>query len=372
MKMLDDKRALLDPVAQRLIRPLLIVALLVGIGTLLWMVAAVFDRVHSTMVVIIFAILFSYAVFPPIKWLAKRGIPVPIAGIVVYAALAVVILGAIAWLTPAIAAQAQDLTKNFPHIVAQAQREIADPKDAPLLERLPAGARDAIAKNTGKAGAIVGGVAAGFGANALQIVSGTTAAIVDIALVLGLTLLIIGDLAEIQAFGSRLVPRAYRRETLSFMADVDKVIGAFVRGQVLLAVAVAVAGTLVLVALGVPYALLLGLLAGLVSIVPIVGPIAAVVPVIVVAFLTVGLFKTIVVVVLYGIILLVQQNVLIPIVVAKAVGVTPLVIFVALLLGSEAFGILGALLSIPIAGVLRVAAERLFPVARDGERDLLT
>jgi predicted PurR-regulated permease PerM len=359
--MFDKQIQPIDRVSARLIRPLIIVGLLVGLGALLWMIAAVFDRVHSTLVVIIFAILFSYAVYPPIKWLANRRVPIALAGIIVYAVLAVLILGALAWLTPAIASQAQDLTRNFPHIVAQAQQQIADPKDAPLLQRLPAGARDAIAQNTGKAGTIVGGIAGGFGANALGILSGTTAAIVDVALVLGLTLLIVGDLAEIQAFALRLVPRGYRPATLAFMGDVDKVIGGFVRGQVLLALAVAVAGTFVLVAVGVPYALLLGLLAGVVSIVPIVGAVVAVIPVLIVTFFTVGLLKTIVVAVLYAIILLVQQNVLIPLVVAKAVGVTPLVIFVALLLGSEAFGILGALLSIPIAGVLRVAAERLFP-----------
>jgi predicted PurR-regulated permease PerM len=48
-------------------------------------------------------------------------------------------------------------------------------------------------------------------------------------------------------------------------------------------------------------------------------------------------------------------------VISRSVGVTPLVVFVALLLGSEAFGVLGTLLSIPIAGIVRVAAERLFP-----------
>jgi predicted PurR-regulated permease PerM len=69
----------------------------------------------------------------------------------------------------------------------------------------------------------------------------------------------------------------------------------------------------------------------------------------------------IVVAVLYTVILAVQQNVLTPVVISRSVGVTPLVVFVALLLGSEAFGILGALLSIPLAGIVRVAAERLFP-----------
>jgi predicted PurR-regulated permease PerM len=145
------------------------------------------------------------------------------------------------------------------------------------------------------------------------------------------------------------------------MRDVDGVIGGFVRGQVLLAVAVGIAGTIVLLAVGVPYAILLGTLAGVVSIIPLVGPIAAALPVLVIAFFTVGLVKLIVVGVLYVVILVVQQNVLTPLVVSKSVGVTPLVVFLALLFGSEAFGILGALLAIPIAGIIRVATERIFP-----------
>jgi predicted PurR-regulated permease PerM len=117
----------------------------------------------------------------------------------------------------------------------------------------------------------------------------------------------------------------------------------------------------VLLAVGVPYAILLGTLAGVVSIIPLVGPIAAALPVLVIAFFTVDIIRLIVVAVLYVLILVVQQNVLTPLVVSKSVGVTPLVVFLALLFGSEAFGILGALLAIPVAGILRVAVERIFP-----------
>jgi len=92
-----------------------------------------------------------------------------------------------------------------------------------------------------------------------------------------------------------------------------------------------------------------------------VGPIIAALLVLVISFFTIGLIKFIVIAALYAIILAVQQNVLSPMVVSKSVGVTPLVVFVALLLGSEAYGVLGALLSIPIAGIARVAVERLFP-----------
>ncbi len=126
-----------------------------------------------------------------------------------------------------------------------------------------------------------------------------------------------------------------------------------------------------LLAVGVPYAILLGLLAGVVSIVPLIGPVIALIPVVLIAFFTVGLVKVIVVGVLFAAILVVQQNVFTPLVVSKSVGVTPLVVFVALLFGSEAFGILGALLSIPVAGILRVAAERLFPLDPDADATLI-
>lgn len=362
----ESARALHD---RRLLRALVITALALAAGGLIWMISAVVDRVHNTLVVIVFAVLFAYFVYPPIKWLGNRRVPVPLAGVIVYATLGVVVIGALAWLTPAVALQVEDLTHNFPGIVASAQKQIVDPNDSPLLARLPEAARTGIAENAGKAGAVVGAMAGKFGNNALGILTGTSAAIIDVFLVLGLTLLILGDLVPIQRFGIRLVPRGYRAPAVSFMEDVDRVIGGFVRGQVLLALGVAIAGTVVLLAVGVPYAILLGLLAGVVSIVPLVGPIIALIPVVLIAFFTVSVVKVIVVGVLFAVILVVQQNVFTPLIVSRSVGVTPLVVFLALLLGSEAFGILGALLSIPIAGILRVAAERLFPA--DPEADAL-
>jgi predicted PurR-regulated permease PerM len=286
---------------------------------------------------------------------------VAVAAIIVYVVGGAVVVGALAWLAPSIAAQVTELARDFPHIVATVQREIADPAHAPLLARLPSGVRDQIAANAGKVGELVGAFAAGFGTHALGAISGTTQVVIDVFLVLGLTLLVLGDLTLLRAYGLRIVPVRYRPETIALMRDIDGVIGGFVRGQVLLAVAVGIAGTIVLLAVGVPYAILLGTLAGVVSIIPLVGPIAAALPVLVIAFFTVDIIRLIVVAVLYVLILVVQQNVLTPLVVSKSVGVTPLVVFLALLFGSEAFGILGALLAIPVAGILRVAVERIFP-----------
>jgi predicted PurR-regulated permease PerM len=358
-----------DPTNLRLVRALLITGLALAVGALVWMLANVFDRVHNTLIVIVFAILFAYLVAPPVKWLVARGVPTALAGILVYGALVVVILGALAWLAPAIAGEATSLERDYPRIVASGQAQLADPQHSPFLAQLPAPVREAIASNAGKAGALAGTAAAVVGSKAIGFLSGTTTAVIDIALILGMTLLIVGDIAAIRHFGIRLVPSPYRRPTLAFMGDVDTVVGGFVRGQVLLALGVGVAGTLVLVAVGVPYGVLLGVIAGIASIVPIVGPVVAILPVIVIALLTVGLLKSAIVLALFAVIIIVQQNVLVPVIVARSVGVTPLVVFLALLFGSEAFGILGALLSLPIAGILRVAALRLFPP--DPEADAL-
>ncbi len=353
----------------RLVRALIVVGFALGVGGLLWMLASVFDRVHNTCVVIIFSVLFTYLVYPPVAWLERRRVPVAVAAIIVYVVGGAIVAGALAWLAPAIATQVTELAHDFPRIVASAQREIADPAHSPLLARLPEGVRNQIAANAGKVGQLVGAFAAGFGAHALRLVSGTTTAVIDIFLILGLTLLVLGDLTLLRAYGLRVVPARYRVATIAFMRDVDGVIGGFVRGQVLLAVAVGIAGTIVLLGVGVPYAILLGTLAGVVSIIPLVGPIAAALPVLVIAFFTVGLVKLIVVAVLYVLILVVQQNVLTPLVVSKSVGVTPLVVFLALLFGSEAFGILGALLAIPAAGIIRVTVERIFPDDRLGSTE---
>jgi predicted PurR-regulated permease PerM len=368
--MMNDTDPHSGPVdTRRLLHWLIIAALALAVCGLIWIVTELFDRVHNTMIIIVFAVLFSYFVYPPIHWLAQRRVPVPIGTLIVYAGLAIVILGALAWLSPAVAAQAEDLTKSFPSLVASVQRQISDPAASPLLHRLPAPVRMQIAVNAGKAGALIGGLAAKIGTNALGIVSGTTTVIIDTSLIVGLTALILGDLTDIQHFGVRVVPKRYRASVVSFMREVDNVVGGFVRGQVLIAVSVGVAGTIGLLVAGVPYAVLLGLVSGILSIVPMVGPFIAAIVVLLITFFTVGLFKLIVIAVLYAVILALQQNVLTPVVVSKSVGVTPLVVFLAVLLGSEAYGILGALLSIPIAGILRVAAQRLFP--SDAQSDTL-
>ena len=342
------------------LRTLVNVALAIGIGLLIWMLTAVLDRVHHVITVILIAVLFSYLVYPAVRALESR-MPRGLAVLVVYVvAVGVVALGA-ATLAPAIGAQANDLAHALPVAVVSLQHGMQTPGNDPLLARLPPDVRDWVAAHAATAQSAVTGAAGAVGLKAFGVLRGTASALIDVVLVLALAFFFVTDVDRIRATAMRFVPRAARPATQSFVRDVDTVIGGFVRGQVLLAVVVGVLATLILFVTGVKYALLLGVLTGVASIVPIVGAIVGAVPATLVALVTVGVVKAAIVLALFVVVFEVQGHVLTPIVVGKQIGVTPLVIFLAIVVGAEAFGILGMLLAVPIAGILRVAADRFFP-----------
>ncbi len=145
------------------------------------------------------------------------------------------------------------------------------------------------------------------------------------------------------------------------MREIDQVVGGFVRGQLLMAGGIAVIASITLIILGIPYAALFAVFAALINIIPIVGAFIALVPVAFVAFFAVGWLKAVIAVVLLFVIFQIQQQVFTPLLVSKTVGITPLVLFFALIAGGEVAGVFGALLSIPVAGIIRVVIDRIFP-----------
>jgi predicted PurR-regulated permease PerM len=361
---LQNNRTSLDRFLARnakLLHLLILLGVVIAGVQLLGFVAATLSHVHFTLLLIVFATLFAYAIHPPIRALTERGVPPAIAGAIVYAALFTLTAGALVWLAPTILAQASDLERSYPHLLRSAQGQIANPRQSPLLSRLPAPVRDKIAISAGEAGTLIGQYANSLGASALQALTGATAFVAGFGIMLGLAALFISDLPQIRDFGLRMIPHSARSGTSLFLRDIDRVLGGFVRGQLAIAAAMAVLTTILLLVLGVPYALLLGILAAVINIVPIIGAFIALVPVAFVAFFTVGSVKMLIGTAILFMIFQVQQQILNPLIVSRTVGVTPLVLFLALLLGSEAYGFLGALLAIPAAGIARSAAERIFP-----------
>lgn len=130
-------------------------------------------------------------------------------------------------------------------------------------------------------------------------------------------------------------------------------IGKWMQGQLILGLIVGMLLYLGLVILGIPHPLLLAVLAAVFEIIPVFGQILAAIPAIAVAFTFGGVTEALLVTGLYAIVQQFEAHLIYPVVVKKIVGVPPLLVILALLVGLKLVGFLGVLLSVPIAGAIQ-------------------
>lgn len=155
-----------------------------------------------------------------------------------------------------------------------------------------------------------------------------------------------------------LVPNRYFEFTLNVLRKADAQLGGYLRGQLLAALVVGLLSTLALWLIGVEYYFLIGLVAGLANMIPFLGPIIGASVALVVAAVTTGSFAlTLPIVLAFVVIQLIDNVGTQPLVLSRNVEMHPLAILVVLLVAGEVFGLLGLLLAVPVAAVIKVLVQ---------------
>lgn len=149
------------------------------------------------------------------------------------------------------------------------------------------------------------------------------------------------------------------RRVIEIFRMIESRLGAWVRGEMILMFAIGIFVYFGLSLLHVEFALPLAILAGLLEIVPIIGPIISAVPAVLVALGT-SPFLALSVVALYFIVQQVENNLVVPLVMKKSIGLSPLISITALMIGGKLAGITGAMLAVPVLLVMQVLAGYLF------------
>lgn len=155
----------------------------------------------------------------------------------------------------------------------------------------------------------------------------------------------------IESFIRAIVPREYEAEVLNVWRRSERKVGKWLQGQLLLALIVGLTVYVTLSIMGIRYALLLGIVAMILELVPSVGPVLAAVPAVILAFTqstSLGLW----VILAYIIIQQLENHILVPIVLGRTVGLNPVVVILALLIGFKLAGIVGIILSVPVAAII--------------------
>jgi predicted PurR-regulated permease PerM len=190
-------------------------------------------------------------------------------------------------------------------------------------------------------------------------ISGFFGGIVSLIIVLVLTFYLVVEEDGAKRFFTYLAPIEYQPFFTSLFGKMQKKIGLWLRGQLLLAFLVGILVYIGLRILGIPYALLLALLSGLFEIVPYAGPIFATIPALIIGF-SVSPFSGFLVLILYLVIQQLENNLLVPKVMQHVTGIHPVISIVALLVGIQLGGVVGAILAIPVATMLGVIIQELF------------
>ncbi len=322
-------------------------------GALLWTIGA---HVVPQLVLLFGAITVAEGMRPLVAWLVVKRVPRPIAILaIVFVALA--ILGGLGWLilTPLVT-QVVALIGDIPHFAAVAegylkvyQRFLHDNRQAALLlQQLPGRVSTFL---TSKIGIVL---------QTPLILAGVLSNAFLLLLIVFFWLMASQELA---IFVLSFAPAKRRPAVREVLDELSVKIGGYLRGVLINMLVIGLLSGIGVALLGVPYALLLGVVASLTEAIPILGPVLAGSAAVLVALLAFGPGKALQVALLYVAIQQIEGNTLVPFVMNRVVAINPLLIVVALVIGSALLGVPGAILSVPGAAVVQVFIVRVIAPA---------
>lgn len=310
----------------------------------------------AVVLLIITALIFMAALLPYLNWLVAHGFNRVVAVLIMLLAVLLGLAGIIATVAPAVVDEFRDLRSNLPDYGRDLE-DLAedlgfDTENWDLPER---------AEDINWAELVDRGQAVDIGQ---RVVAGTLTAFT----VAVLTAYLLVDTRRLRAFLLRFVRPENLPDVEYFLTALGRVVGGYVRGQVLTSFIIGVYTTVVLAVCGVDHPVAFGVLAAFADIIPLVGAFIAIVPAVVAAFEE---SPTVALVVL-GALLLYQQfedRFLVPKIYGSTLNLPAIVVFIAVLVGAQLLGIIGILLALPAAAAGRVALEYYLD-KRDGGRGI--
>ena len=221
-----------------------------------------------------------------------------------------------------------------------------------------------LSENWASAGGIATSVLAGVSRSGMALVGW----LINLVLIPVVTFYLLRDWEELLARVRAMLPRPVEPTVLKLARESDHVLGAFLRGQLLVMLALATIYSVGLWMAGVDLALLIGVVAGLISFVPYLGTIVGVGAGVIATLVQHGdMAHLVAVLVVFGIGQAAEGMLLQPILLGDRIGLHPVAVIFAVLAGGQLFGFLGVLLALPVAAVLMVVLRHLYQRYQESE-----
>lgn len=299
----------------------------------------------------------AFLIVPAVDRLVAAGIPRAISILLIFVVLTAIVAGLITAVVPLLANELFNLRLQAPTLAGEAQQRLSALQGQPL-EIL--GFRIDLARMTESLNKNFNDFLLGQFGNAVSFGITAVTTLFQVVLMMIVAFLLAMDSHGFSRTMRAIVPVDYRPDFDEVWSDVKAMLYAYMRGQLVIAALIGTASGIAVQLLGLPYALALGLLAAITSLVPYLGPFLGAVPAVLVG-LAAGPQTAVLVAVAYLVISNVILNFVFPKVMGDAVKLPPILVIVAFLAGFSLGGILGMFIAIPVAATIRILYDQLQP-----------
>jgi predicted PurR-regulated permease PerM len=310
----------------------------------------VFQLRHIIFIIFISVILALIA-NPAVDKMQKKKIP-RVAGAAILFLSAFMVMGLLAYIVaPPLAKEVSQLTSQFPAYLEQIDINSSFTQDQ-SFNYIDSEPFQNILIETGN---FLKNVTSNFVSVILGLLGGLLSAI----LILVISFYFIVEEKGIEKFVENVIPYDFRPRALKVIKKTESKLGKWFIGQLFLGLIVGLLSFIGLSILGVPYALVLGIIAGMMELIPYIGPTLASIPAILIAF-TVSPLLAVLTLLLYFLIQQFENYLIVPKVMERSVGLHPVIIIIAMLIGGQLAGILGVILAIPVTTIISIILEDVY------------
>ena len=314
---------------------------------------AVLYYLFDIVLVLVAAVVIASAVEPIIRRIRRKHIPRVLAVLIVYIVMASVLASVFIFFLPVVANETVNFLQNVPRTISL--DDLWSPIRAIGFNFGSLSSSSTLSEHTISLSDFANqmqGIVTGTGAGAFRTASAFFGGFLSFVLIIILSFYLAVQEEGVADFLRIVTPVTKHNYIIDLWNRSQRKIGFWLQGQILLGILIGVLVYLVLTVIGIPYALPLSVLAAIFEIIPVFGPIISSVPAILVAFSSVGVMTALLLVCLYVIIYQFESQLFYPLVVKKIVGVSPIVVILALVIGAKLAGVLGAIIAVPLSAAL--------------------
>lgn len=338
------------------VRQLVTATLVVGlVAVSVWLVF----RFHQVILILVAGIIISTALQPVVAWLQRRGLPASASVLLLFGVLVVILALFVRFGAPVLAEQVANIGAQFAEAYRSLVQGMADSSNL-LLRRLA----EVLPAQPGLPGDVptapvdgeVEVVESPF-EQLWQTLNTVARGLYKTVAIFFVAFFWTIESERIKRSGIALLPLSRRESARELVDEIEQRVGGYVAGQSLLSLIIGGLSLVAYLIIGIPYALALAVVIALMEFVPVIGPLIGAVPSLIIA-LSISPSKAVWVLITSLVIHQLEANVFGPRVMKRTLGMRPLVTLVAMTAFGTLFGVLGALIALPLAAVIQMLLER--------------